>query len=121
MLAPGLQPPAVKWTGFAKYNFIGGHNDADHVPVDELIEAATDVLTREGGRSRPTGLPAARSATGRCAIFSRRNSSAPPAIGCAADEILITSGSLQALDLVNGILLSPGDTVIIERDSIRAR
>jgi 2-aminoadipate transaminase len=38
-------------------------------------------------------------------------------ISCAADEILVTSGSLQALDLVNGILLSRGDTVIIERES----
>jgi 2-aminoadipate transaminase len=36
---------------------------------------------------------------------------------CDADEILITSGSLQALDLVNGILLARGDTVIIEQAS----
>jgi 2-aminoadipate transaminase len=36
-------------------------------------------------------------------------------IRCDADEILITSGSLQALDLVNGILLKRGDTVIIEQ------
>jgi len=35
-------------------------------------------------------------------------------IACAADEILLTSGSLQALDLVNGILLARGDTVIVE-------
>ena len=33
-------------------------------------------------------------------------------IACTADEILITSGSLQALDLVNGVLLTRGDTVI---------
>ena len=39
------------------------------------------------------------------------------AIACDADEILITSGSLQALDLVNGILLARGDTVIIEQES----
>ncbi len=35
-------------------------------------------------------------------------------IACTADEILITSGSLQALDLVNGILLDRGDTIITE-------
>jgi 2-aminoadipate transaminase len=29
LFAPGLPPPAPKWSGFAKYNFIGGHNDAD--------------------------------------------------------------------------------------------
>jgi 2-aminoadipate transaminase len=36
-------------------------------------------------------------------------------IRCDADEILTTSGSLQALDLVNGILLARGDSVIIEQ------
>ncbi len=36
---------------------------------------------------------------------------------CTAEEILITSGSLQGLDLVNGVLLAPGDTVIIEQES----
>src|ERR1700719_4197607 len=36
-------------------------------------------------------------------------------IRCDADEILIPSGSLQAIDLVNGILLDRGDTVIIEQ------
>jgi 2-aminoadipate transaminase len=38
-------------------------------------------------------------------------------IGCTADDILIVSGSLQALDLVNHTLLARGDTVIVEQDS----
>ena len=38
-----------------------------------------------------------------------------PASRCAADEILITSGSLQGIELVNGVLLSRGDTVITEQ------
>ena len=37
-------------------------------------------------------------------------------IACTADDILIVSGSLQALDLVNGVLLARGDTVIIEQE-----
>src|SRR5262249_11830039 len=37
-------------------------------------------------------------------------------IACSVDEILVTSGSLQALDLVNGVMLARGDTAIIERD-----
>jgi len=37
-------------------------------------------------------------------------------IDSSAEDILITSGSLQALDLVHGVLLAPGDTVICERD-----
>ena len=38
-------------------------------------------------------------------------------ITCDAGEILITSGSLQALDLVNGILLARGDTIITEAET----
>ncbi len=37
-------------------------------------------------------------------------------IACTADDILVTSGSLQGLDLVNATLLARGDTVIIEED-----
>src|SRR5256885_1014507 len=38
-------------------------------------------------------------------------------IDCVADDILIVSGSLQALDLVNATLLARGDTVIVERET----
>ena len=116
LLAPGLPPPAAKWTGFAKYNFTGGHNDADHVPVDELLKAATDVLAREGRNlatiracQRPARLP---SAAGDLLAQKLKRAAG---ISCSADEILISSGSLQALDLVNALLLDRGDTVIIEQ------
>ena len=56
LLAPGTPPPAVKWNGFPKYNFIGGHNDAKQVPVDALIAAATAVLRREGATLATYGL-----------------------------------------------------------------
>jgi 2-aminoadipate transaminase len=56
LLAPALPPPAAKWTGFPKYNFTGGNNDADHVPVDRLIAAATAVLAREGATLATYGL-----------------------------------------------------------------
>ncbi len=48
LLAPGTPAPAAKFNGFPKYNFVGGHNDAKHVPVQALIDAATAVLKREG-------------------------------------------------------------------------
>ena len=52
----GSPPPAVRWTGSAKYNFTGGNNDADQVPVDGLIEAASAVLRREGRSLSTYGL-----------------------------------------------------------------
>ncbi|MCX5789332.1 MAG: hypothetical protein NTX64_12615 [Elusimicrobia bacterium] len=38
-------------------------------------------------------------------------------VNCTADDLLIVSGSLQALDLVNAALLTRGDTVIVEQDN----
>jgi len=115
LLAPNLPPPAAKWTGFAKYNFIGGHNDADQVPLDALVKAANDVLTREGRTLATYGLASGPLGNVRLREFLAQKLKRTAGIACAADEILITSGSLQALDLVNGILLSRGDTVIIEQ------
>ena len=48
LLPPGLPAPAARFTGLAKYSFVGGNNDPDGVPVDELVAAVTAVLKREG-------------------------------------------------------------------------
>ena len=56
LLAPGLPPPAAKFTGFPKYNFVGGHNDGAQIPLDALVKAANDVLTREGRTLATYGL-----------------------------------------------------------------
>jgi 2-aminoadipate transaminase len=114
LLAPGLPPGAVKWNGFAKYNFIGGHNDADLVPVDVLTKAANDVMTREGRNLATYGLSSGPQGYRPLREFLAQKLKRNAGISCTADEILITSGSLQALDLVNGILLARGDTIITE-------
>ena len=48
LLPEGLPPAAARWTGLAKYSFIGGNNDPDQVPVEGLIDAVNAVLQREG-------------------------------------------------------------------------
>jgi 2-aminoadipate transaminase len=117
LLAAGLPPAAAKWTGFAKYNFTGGHNDADQVPLDQIVKAMNDVLSREGRTLATYGLESGPQGYRPLREFLAQKLKRTAGISCAADEILITSGSLQALDLVNGILLQRGDTVIIERES----
>src|SRR5215468_6270714 len=117
LLAPGLPPPTTKWSGFAKYNFIGGHNDADQVPLEALIKAANDVLTREGRTLATYGLASGPLGYRPLREFLADKLKRTAGIACTADEILITSGSLQALDLVNGALLARGDTVLIEQES----
>ena len=117
LLAPSLPAPAAKWAGFPKYNFTGGNNDADHVPVDRLIAAATAVLKREGSTLATYGLESGPLGYRPLREFLADKLKRTAGISCTADEILITSGSLQALDLVNGALLARGDTVLIERES----
>jgi 2-aminoadipate transaminase len=114
--APGLPVPVKKWSGFPKYNFVGGHNDAARVPVDALIAAATSALKREGSSLATYGLNSGPLGYLPLREFLVRKLKWHAGITCEADEILITSGSLQGLDLVNALLLSAGDTVLVEED-----
>jgi 2-aminoadipate transaminase len=117
LLPAGLPAPAAKWTGLAKYSFVGGNNDPDQVPVEGLIDAASAVLRREGQTLATYGLASGPQGYLRLREFLVTKLKRDAGIGCAADDIMIVSGSLQALDLVNETLLARGDTVIVERDS----
>jgi 2-aminoadipate transaminase len=117
LLRPGLPAAAAKWTGLAKYSFIGGNNDAEQVPVGGLVAAATAVLEREGATLATYGLQSGPLGYSALREFLVAKLKRDAGISCTKDEILITSGSLQALDLVNGILLAPGDTVLIEQET----
>ncbi len=117
LLTPNLPPAAVRWTGLAKYNFTGGNNDADEVPVDGLLAAANASLQREGRNLATYGLAHGPQGYRPLREFLAAKLKRDAAIACTADDILIVSGSLQALDLVNGALLSRGDTVICEKDN----
>jgi 2-aminoadipate transaminase len=113
----GLPPPAIKWTGSPKFNFTGGNNDADQVPIEGLIAAATAVLKREGPTLATYGLASGPQGYRPLREFLAGKLNRDAGMSCRSDDILITSGSLQALDLVNGALLARGDTVIIEQES----
>ena len=111
-----LPPPAPPWTGFPRYNFIGGHNDPERIPAAALADAAASVLQRRGADlalynfDGPQGYRGLRE-------FVVDKVSRRPAIKCSADDVLITSGSGQGIDLVNQLLLYRGDTVILEEFS----
>ena len=68
-------------------------------------------------RSPPTASTAGRWATGRLREFLTAKLKSQAEIQCTPDEILITSGSLQGLDLVNTLLLGKGDTILIEKET----
>ena len=114
--ARDLPPPAPRWSGFAKYNFIGGHNDPTRIPASALADAAATMLKRNGANlalynsDGPQGFRGLRD-------FVVNKVAGRAGIKCTADDVLITAGSGQGLDLVNRLLLEPGDTVLVEEFS----
>lgn len=107
-------PALALFKAYPKYNFVGGHNDAASVPVAALTAAATRIIAKEGASLATYGLN-----SGPQGYRPLREFIAGWMAKCAgtkdsADEILITSGSLQAMDLVNQLLVGPGDMVIAE-------
>ncbi|MGB6252503.1 MAG: PLP-dependent aminotransferase family protein [Bradyrhizobium sp.] len=117
LLPAGSPTAAAKWNGLAKYSFVGGNNDPEQVPLDGLIDAINAVLKREGRTLATYGLESGPQGYRPLRQFLAAKLSRDGGIACTADDILIVSGSLQALDLVNATLLGRGDTVIVERDT----
>ena len=112
-----LPPPAAKWTGLAKFSFVGGNNDPEQVPVEKLIAAVEAVLKREGQSLATYGLAHGPQGYLPLREFLAAKLKRDAGMACTADDLLIVSGSLQALDLVNHALLSRGDTVIVEQET----
>ncbi|WP_340108367.1 PLP-dependent aminotransferase family protein [Pikeienuella sp. HZG-20] len=112
-----LPPPPPPWTGFPEFNFVGGHNDEGSVPVEAFRAAADAVLKREGAtlgtyflQSGPLGYRPLRE-------FLSAKLKRAAGIEADPDEIMLTSGSLQAIDLINAAMLEPGDAVIVEESN----
>jgi len=109
-----LPSPSGRWQGHPKYNFVGGHSDPDLVPMDDFIESAANVF-----KGDPRNIAMYNFEGGPQGILSLRNFlvgklATERGIQVTADEILITSGSGQGIELINEILLDEGDTVIVE-------
>jgi 2-aminoadipate transaminase len=117
LLPAGLPAPAARWTGLAKYSFVGGNNDPDQVPVEGLIDAVNAVLKREGKTLATYGLANGPQGYRPLREFLTAKLKRDAGISCSADDVMIVSGSLQALDLVNQSLLARGDTVIVEQET----
>src|SRR4051812_34324935 len=100
LLPAGSPAAATKWTGLAKYSFVGGNNDADLVPVEALAAAANTVMQREGRSLATYGLANGPQGYRPLRAFVADKLKRDAGIDCTVDDILMVSGSLQALDLV---------------------
>ena len=115
LLRNGLPPGAPgRREGFPTYNFVGGHNDPEMFPVDAFIEASRAVISREGQNLAMYGLGDGPLGYRPLREFVADTLRQRTGMAGTANEVMIVSGSLQALDLVNAALVEAGDTVIVE-------
>jgi 2-aminoadipate transaminase len=114
LFSAGLPDPAPRWAPFPKYYFIGGNNDPEQIPVEGLIEAAATVLRRDGPKLAIYGLGLGPQGYPGLRQFVADKSRRQRGIEAPIDDILITTGSGQGIDMISRLLLYPGDTVLTE-------
>jgi 2-aminoadipate transaminase len=92
-------------------SFAGGLPAAETFPVAEFKTATQEVLTQHGSKalqySTTEGYPPLREY-----IVQRM---ARYGITAAPENVLITSGSQQALDVIGKVLINPGDQILTEQ------
>jgi len=115
--AKNLPAPAPKWGGFPKYNFIGGHNDPDGIPIEGLIEASARVLRRRGQTLATYNVDSGPLGDRELRQFLADKMKKYRGFAPSIDEVLVTPGSNPALMLIYDVFLNPGDTVIAEEYS----
>lgn len=90
-------------------SFGGGYPDPEQFPIDELTEIFAEVLGRGARTLQYTasiGLPRLREQ-----IAARMTAQGTP---CTGDDIVITHGAQQGLDLVAKLMIDPNDVIITE-------
>jgi 2-aminoadipate transaminase len=102
------------YKGFPKYNFVGGHNSEESIPIAELAKSAEKVIKAEGKNLALYGHNSGPQGNLLLREFLVSYLGNYTGINISIDNILLTSGSLQALDLINKLLLNSGDTVLVE-------
>jgi len=92
-------------------SFAGGLPAAEVFPVAEMVDITRKVLESDGHRALQYSTTEGDAGL-RAAIAERMQR--VHGIHTSADEILVTCGSQQGLDLVARVLLDPGDVVLCE-------
>ncbi len=114
LFARDLPAASGRWGGFPKYNFVGGHNNPDEIPIEGLIKSSARALRQEGRGLATYNMDSGPLGYNGLREFLVEKLAHDRSIRASSDEILITSGSNHAIDLMNQVLLEPGDTVITE-------
>lgn len=105
---------ASPFKGYPPYHFVGGNIDEPSLPAAALADAVGKVLRAEGHDMAKYGMESGPQGYLPLREFICDNLKRRAAMTVSPDEVLITTGSLQAMDLVNEALLEPGDVVVLE-------
>lgn len=92
-------------------SFAGGLPAPELFPVDAVAAAAREILASDGPAALQYGVTEGHLPLRQ---WISAHLSASAGISAAPDEILVTHGSQQALDLLAKVLLDPGDIVLTE-------
>jgi 2-aminoadipate transaminase len=95
LLSATVPAPAVRWAGFPRFNFIGGHNDSGAVPVEAFMEASQRVLAREGHNLATYGLASGPQGYRPLREFLASSLETRCGMRQTADDVLVVSGSLS--------------------------
>ncbi|AOI95348.1 MocR-like pyridoxine biosynthesis transcription factor PdxR [Burkholderia sp. LA-2-3-30-S1-D2] len=108
-LPDALAMPAPQDT--PAFDFRGGVTDKTLFPFDAWRRCLHHALRQQargpGQYHDPAGDPQLRGAIARYVAFSR-------AVACGWDDVLVTQGAQQALDLIARVVVRPGDVVAVE-------
>ncbi len=92
-------------------SFAGGFPDSAMFDVEGIREASSQALSQEPGAALQYG---ATEGYGPLREQLAHFMAQKGATGLAADQLIVTTGSQQALDLLGKTMISPGDKVIVE-------
>jgi GntR family transcriptional regulator/MocR family aminotransferase len=93
------------------YDFRHGRPDSTHFPLEEWRRAASRQLREIASDALwygpPAGLPALRTAISEYLGRAR-------GVRCVPEQVVITTGTQQAIDLIARLLVEDGDPVVVE-------
>src|SRR5579883_2081703 len=109
----GILPPASALGGFAstEISFVMSRPSRDLFPLDDFRESCASVLRRDDlADILQLGSPSGYEPLRRLLLEDARRQQ----LARSGDDLLVTNGCQQALDLIGRVLLRPGDTVALE-------
>jgi 2-aminoadipate transaminase len=116
--AERMQPSAIRQmtklaavAGRDLITFAGGMPNPATFPLDRLAEYATDEIRKDHGKNLQYGMTAGpRTLLNWLSTYLEKKG-----IHASPDQIICTTGSQQAIDIITEVLIDPGDYIFVEK------